>query len=428
MKRGAVLLVSTFVLALIAVVATFVGSKVRGQAVYTVPVGRVSSLYSNPAYHGALAVDVRTGHALVATTAGLSLVDIRRGTILSTILIPQGGSLTMAAEAGTFLVASAEVSLLDADRGMVMHMARATMYPVNMVVDRRTQRAFVLNGRGYGGHVLVVELRTGKVLRDMVVSENSTMDIGDFAVDHHTNRFFVAVPTDDSVRVFNGSTCALVAVSAVARFPHAIAVDERTGHVFVATNRGVTMLDGGTGKVLRATDLGAAPTTLVTDVRSRRVFVIVSANDSFGVAEGIRGIGMLDTGSGRLLRTIPVPENSNPAAIAVDEQANRVYITSQGPLDPTQSQTFLGNGTLYVLDAERGTLLRKLPVGVGPIAVAVDQPTGHVIVLNSGGTIRTTDAWNWMPSWLRVRLPLVSQHPSLTQIVPGSVSVIDAAR
>lgn len=145
MKRGAVLLVSTFVLALIAVVVTSVGSKVRGQAVYTVPVGTVSSLYSNPAYHGALAVDVRTGHALVATTAGLSLVDVRRGTILSTILIPQGGSLTMAAEAGTFLVASAEVILLDADRGMVMHMARATMYPVNLVVDRRTQRAFVLN-------------------------------------------------------------------------------------------------------------------------------------------------------------------------------------------------------------------------------------------------------------------------------------------
>ena len=53
-----------------------------------------------------------------------------------------------------------------------------------------------------------------------------------------------------------------------------------------------------------------------------------------------------------------------------------------------------------------GALLRMVPVGVQPLAVAVDARTGQAFVVNYGGTVRQPPPWAgpWVPR-LRQWLP-----------------------
>jgi hypothetical protein len=50
-----------------------------------------------------------------------------------------------------------------------------------------------------------------------------------------------------------------------------------------------------------------------------------------------------------------------------------------------------------VLDARTGAILSTIPVGVDPVAVAVDERTGHVLGLSSGGSLAVPDPWGLAP-------------------------------
>ena len=64
----------------------------------------------------------------------------------------------------------------------------------------------------------------------------------------------------------------------------------------------------------------------------------------------------------------------------------------------------------------------------GPIAVAVNERTGHAFVTNAGGVMRMPDFWGREPSWIRGWLPCLP-HPSFrTRPVPASVRGIDTTR
>src|SRR5437763_1080884 len=72
--------------------------------------------------------------------------------------------------------------------------------------------------------------------------------------------------------------------------------------------------------------------------------------------------------SGRLIRTVPVGQV--PVAVAVDAPRRRVYVAS-----------FAGN-SVAVLDARTGAVVRVIGVGHCPNDVAVDVRTRHAFVAN----------------------------------------------
>jgi len=112
-------------------------------------------------------------------------------------------------------------------------------------------------------------------------------------------------------------------------------------------------------------------------------------------------------------------------AMAVDERRRRVVVTSLGPTARVSgADTSTGPGTVSVLDADSGALLRTAGVGVNPMAVAVDGRTGHAFVVNMGGNVHLSDPWSWWPTWLP-RPPFVPAPPSPVTVVPGSVSMLD---
>jgi len=153
--------------------------------------------------------------------------------------------------------------------------------------------------------------------------------------------------------------------------PGGIAVSSETGHVFVAGgyNGTVSMLDGGSGRVLHTEAVTAAPSTIVVDERVGRVYVLDDQNPEMSV---------LDARSGRLLNTVtlsdPVLSYQNISPPVVDARTDRVFVARYGGAD--------GKGYVDVLDARTGNLLRVAPVGKYTEAAALDERTGRVFALN----------------------------------------------
>ena len=127
---------------------------------------------------------------------------------------------------------------------------------------------------------------------------------------------------------------------------------------------------------------------------------------------------VLDARSGTLIRTVALSDSPGP--LVVDERAGRVVVlTGSWP------------GTINhvsILDARTGALLRTLPVGVAANGMAVDERNGHVFVINGPGFVTLPDRWAWLPAWLRRRLPFLPPPGRHSRAVPGGVTMIDPTR
>jgi DNA-binding beta-propeller fold protein YncE len=103
-------------------------------------------------------------------------------------------------------------------------------------------------------------------------------------------------------------------------------------------------------------------------------------NGNLFISQVNRGaIAVLGVRSGAVKQRTVLPQNIG--YMALDGPANRVFVPSYGPTSRV--------GTLSVLDATTGALVRSVRVGVYPIAAAVDEQTRRVFVVNSGNGTRT---------------------------------------
>src|SRR5205823_1761384 len=153
----------------------------------------------------------------------------------------------------------------------------------------------------------------------------------------------------------------LLRTVSVGRGPRAVAVAERTGHIFVGNSNADTMsmLDTRTGALLRTTRMEQSPWAVAVDDRTGRVFVLGGGiDDAYVRPLGMSGtVSMLDARTGAVLRTVAV--GVGPSAIAVDERRGRVFVANTS------------SNSVSVLDARGGALLRTVVVGAGPSAAAV---------------------------------------------------------
>jgi DNA-binding beta-propeller fold protein YncE len=121
-----------------------------------------------------------------------------------------------------------------------------------------------------------------------------------------------------------------------------------------------------------------------------------------------------------------MPVGPAPLALAVDTRSRRVFVVNQGSYDAKGYTT--QDGSISVLDALMGTILRTVPLlgNAGPIVV--DERAGRAFVVTHGcRLVRPADPWGWIPSRLR-RLPFVPRPPTPRFAAPVSVTMIDARR
>ncbi len=190
------------------------------------------------------------------------------------------------------------------------------------------------------------------------------------AVDDRTGRAFVASNLNGTgaVTMLDTRTGAAIRTVLSGRNAGAAAVFEPAGRVFITDDQGVGVLDARTGDVLRTLHVGF-PYVLAVDRRARRVFAAGDAGK----------LSILDAGSGTVLHTVRLGlsrqalQASSMVSLAVDEAGGHVLVATAG------------DNRLRVLAATSGRIMYTIPVGGTPWSMAVDGRTGRAYVVNLGG-------------------------------------------
>jgi len=225
----------------------------------------------------------------------------------------------------------------------VLRTIRVDAHPAAIVVDAPTGRVFVFSSTRQGSSINVLDGRSGRSLRTLRLGRQAFITSTDgppAAIDAHTGRVFV--PTSQQA--------------------DATAPPDGPGHVWV--------LDGPTGVVRRVVPVGYAPHAVAIDARTRRVFVCNGVRaDAYGAPLGTPTLGVLDAGTGAVVRTVP---HLGCDALVVDERTGRAFALEADVL---------------VLDAATGAMRARIslsPPGSqypqGGAEIAVDARAGRVLV------------------------------------------------
>ncbi len=264
---------------------------------------------------------------------------------------------------------------------------------LSLTLDPRPDRLDIFDARG---RITVVDTVSGRVVR----ARRLRTAIAGAIMDDRTGRIFGLDATKDP-RVVGGCLT-------------------RYGYRFAG---GVVMIDAATGAVLRRLPGGVGLGVgwggawgAALDERTGHLFVANRAGNSLSVVDAV---------SGRVLRT--VAPGAIPLQVASDPIHRRVLVvtTPRGAF----IRPWAPNSTLVVLDARDGAVLRTIPLGQPAALLAVDSLTGHLVMDASSIQPVPTDSWGWMPSAVRSRLPAIPPPPPTLgpsqQVLHSTVLIVD---
>ncbi|MCA1599725.1 MAG: YncE family protein, partial [Chloroflexi bacterium] len=211
------------------------------------------------------------------------------------------------------------VSLLDSRRGVVRRTIAVTGAPLDVAVDASTRRAFVVTDAGI---VQVFDTENGALLRSVTIGVGF-LSLCALAVDEHLGRVVITMGTGDTpsiLTVLDAGTGIILRQMTVGRYAHSVAVDERSGRAVVTNSTGttVTLVDLSRPRVLRTVVLPWHPLAVAIDALTGHAFVT-------GPAAG--AVAMLDDNSGAVLRLIAIQGGAQEVAAA---SGRAVVITGTG--------------------------------------------------------------------------------------------------
>jgi len=146
---------------------------------------------------------------------------------------------------------------------------------------------------------------------------------------------------------------------------------------------GVLMvLDARTGAEVREVPLAANPLAAGTDP-GRGGLIVLNRPARDGYYKARAGEASSLTRLPASLDAPPgiVPLHHAPAGIVVDPLTHRAFVIAAGLAGAPDSPA---TGLVDVVDTGSGTLLRSVPVGIAPSGIALDAAAGKVYVINAG--------------------------------------------
>ncbi len=389
-----------------------------------------------------LALDARTGRAFVFNRQDgtLSVLDTQSGALLRTVTLAPGNVwMAVAQRAGRVFVSGYDtgtITMLDARTGAVLRSV-ADGTDMGLAVDEQTNHVLV------GSHVFVgsanssltmLDAHSGTILRHLPACGEPFA----VAISARTGHVF-AKCDDDTVAMLDARSGRLLRIVPDQSGSYgAIVVDERTNRVFVGPGNlpDIDLLDAQTGAYLRSVAIDPS-TTAAIDARSGHVYFGLGDANTVTPPPYKSVVAVFDGRTGAILHRFPVA--ANPFSLAIDPRTGQVLVSSDGPLD-SGSDLPTGNGTLSVLDAVHGQVLRTVPVGVSPSDVAVDAQAGRALVVNSYSDTHgkgALKAWqpheSWWPQVLRRITQVICCLPFQAPAPPapttdGTVTTLDLAR
>jgi len=335
------------------------------------------------AFPTALAVDERTGEAYVANyNAGtVSTIDGATGVVTSTAAGPHPDALALIrGQRGRSVVIvtsyDGQVRMLDPSRGRILHTVVSGLAPLAVAVTAgiggAPQRAYVVNCGGRGS-LSILDGRTGALMHTVPTRANPAgwpwPEAYRVAVDERTGHVFVLNNFGQSVSMLDAATGALLRT--VPSTFDAMALDRRTSHLFVSdpNTNSVEMLDTLHGRVVRSILVGRTPWAIAVDERNGLALVTVGCCDDPAVTKEI------DTRTGAVLRTL----HAFGQMLAADGATRHVFVVQTA----VARGAWPAGGRLSTLDERTGALVGSVALGDGPSAIAVDSRHGRVYVANA---------------------------------------------
>ncbi len=344
-------------------------------------------------------LDAATGRVLRTTAAG----DYHHSGFAGVVRPLPFGPMMLAVDAGqerVYVGTQVDAALiLDARSGRVLGTPRTPGLAPATALAADHGRLFVVGISPRSAELQLDVLdRHGRLLRvtglgghPPAINGGAGYHGGGIAIDARTGRIFIGSMTRNvvySVRLSDGASLGATRVGAFPAPPVAEAVDEQAGHVFVVSEAGasVYMCDARTGVVLRRARVAHDPVALAVDAQTHRAFILSRGPLALSGAHSGAGhgsVGVIDTRTGALLSTVGV--GVGPRAVAIDEPRGRVFVVNTGALNDRGA--VLDRGSVSVLDARSGVVRVTFRVGLMPTAVAVDDRTARAFVISSRGRL-----------------------------------------
>lgn len=379
---------------------------------------------------GALAVDARYGRLLVADSADRSvhLLDARSGALLATIPLgtapaalaldeTHGRAFTLNGCAVSPSIAAlcsaggSSMSVLDLRRGTLLDTVGMAPGAAALAVDEQADRVLVAHADGTVG---LLAAASGRRLRTIAVGGSTVAIAAASRLGH------VFLSSDDvgtgqgRVLMLDSATGTLLSTQPVGPSAGLVLSDARAGRVLAAGETGLRVLDARTGRMLR--DIAGGGLPLAIDGGDGRALIATQGH-----------LRLLATRDGALVGPTLDRGGLSPVfidAVAVDALGGRFYVVGHGPTDRT-SPTALGY--LAVLDSHTGRLLRQLALPELPLAVAVDPLTHRAFIAGGAAEAGRSDGGTRPTEWLRRLLPWLPL-PATPPAAGGTVTVVDTTR
>jgi YVTN family beta-propeller protein len=275
-------------------------------------------------------------------------------------------------------------------------------YHVVGTYDGTTQRLYI-NGAQVASSALTGAITTNTNQLN-IGSWNGISEFFGGTIDEAAVYAVVLSATKIASHYAKGTTVTTAATSAVAGAPAAVTlagsspvatgVEDALGRIYVTRNHGqgktasngVTVIDATTHGVVAEVTTGRwGPSALAVDPVRHLVYVTAA---TWGSTNDHSVIVVIDGRTNRIVRRIPV--GPGPKAIAVNATTNRVYVTDQNGMDAGQA--------LAVLDGATGTTVAVIPMGryaryyENPLGLAVDARSNTVYATNPlEGTVFIVD-------------------------------------
>jgi YVTN family beta-propeller protein len=224
-----------------------------------------------------------------------------------------------------------------------------TIHPRALAFNPTTHRLYAVDQDG--NRVIVVDRKGAR--SSIAVGHAPNCIVVDAAV----NRIYVANAGSGNVSVIDGATDHVVKTLPGEEHPYAIGFDAALHRTYVTNtySNKITMIDTATDSV-QPLPVGSKD-YVETDPRRRRAFFISYEDPALTMLDAANAIHYEDLGL------------SHPWGLAVDKQRGIVYVTE------------IGKDTLVAYHEEDGRT-DKVPTGAMPDAVAVDETANKIYVSN----------------------------------------------
>lgn len=258
-----------------------------------------------------------SGWVFVAHTAlgQVEIIDGVRGTHVGTapscpeasgVLCPPGIDLAFAAARG-----AGRVLVLEAPSGTLLRTLDAGARPNGLAWDPGRRRLLAADVQD--NHARLLDLGTGDVVRAVALPGRPRWCL----YDRRGDRFLVNIADPARVAVLAADTLTPAPPLPMAqRGPHGLALDDVTGHLFVACDSGdLAVLDPVSGAVLHTIPIAGPPDVLWLNAARQRLYIAMGAP---GVVQ------VLDTQAMTVVEEIGTEDGAH--TLTFDEDRQRLYV------------------------------------------------------------------------------------------------------